>query len=318
VAGGSGQVFFDDIRLYLPRCAPWIVKPAVDFSNNCIVDLADVAILADDWLRTDKQLDPYVDPGTADLVGHWELEGDANDSSSYANHGTAEGDYSWVAGVIGSGAIDLHGDGSRVRVPDAAQLRPTAAVTATAWVNYSANQGGGRRVLAKGADANNRESYALQIGGDDQASFFVRDANTGMHAADGTGSLGRNEWIHLAGSYDGNQVKLYINGELDNANTEGPFSILADTNDLSIGNRSDANDRAFIGTVDDVRVYNRALLDSEIAFIATDGTGTIPCFWKAGSRRCTGRNRAVSRGLHNVRGLYFGTGPVVIGQNGQD
>jgi hypothetical protein len=132
-------------------------------------------------------------------------------------------------------------------------------------------------VLAKGADENDRESYVLQIDGDDDVSFFVRDANTDMHNVGGTGSLGRNEWIHLAGSYDGNQVKLYINGELDNASTEGLFSILADTNDLSIGNRSDANDRAFIGTVDDVRVYNRALLDSEIAFIATDGTGSKGC-----------------------------------------
>jgi hypothetical protein len=276
VAGGSGQVFFDDIRLYPPRCAPWIVKPAADFSNNCIVDMADIGIMADNWLRTDRQFDPYVDPGTADLVGHWELEGDANDSSSYANHGTAEGDYSWVAGTIGSGAIDLQGDGSRVRVPDAAQLRPTAAVTATAWVNYSANQNNTNRVLAKGADQNNRESYALQIDGDDDVSFFVRDANTVIHSVGGTDSLGRNEWIHLAGSYDGNNVKCYVNGQLSGSETIGVIALLQDSNDLSIGNRSDANDRAFIGTVDDVRVYDRALLDSEIAFIATDGTGYFP------------------------------------------
>jgi hypothetical protein len=46
VAGGSGQVFFDDIRLYLPRCAPWIVKPAVDFSNRPTSNLIPMSIPA--------------------------------------------------------------------------------------------------------------------------------------------------------------------------------------------------------------------------------------------------------------------------------
>ncbi|MHC4335075.1 MAG: hypothetical protein ACYSUV_15170, partial [Planctomycetota bacterium] len=51
VAGGGGAVYFDDLRVSLSKCVPEILKPAYDFSNNCIVDIADVEIMGEDWLR---------------------------------------------------------------------------------------------------------------------------------------------------------------------------------------------------------------------------------------------------------------------------
>jgi hypothetical protein len=275
-AGGSGEVFFDDIRLYLPKCVPWLAKPQADFSDDCVVDFVDVAIMAEEWLRTDKEFDSYTDPGAANLVGHWALDGDATDASAYANHGSAEGDYSWVDGHIGSGALQLEGNGSRVLIPDAPQLRPTAQVTLTAWVNYAQTHSYSARVVAKGADADDRESYALQIDDENRLSFFIRDVNTTMHGVDSNDTLRHNEWVHLAGSYDGSEVKCYINGEPDNSNAAAGFTILVDANDLAIGNRADATNRAFIGTEDDVRVYNRALSDAEVAYIATQGSGLFP------------------------------------------
>jgi hypothetical protein len=47
--GGSGVVYFDDIRLYPPKCVPWLAKSAADFDNNCIVDSGDFVILANQW-----------------------------------------------------------------------------------------------------------------------------------------------------------------------------------------------------------------------------------------------------------------------------
>jgi hypothetical protein len=49
-AGGSGKMYFDDIRLYRARCVPSILKPDADLSGNCVVDLADIEIMAADWL----------------------------------------------------------------------------------------------------------------------------------------------------------------------------------------------------------------------------------------------------------------------------
>ena len=278
--GGTGTVYFDDLRLSLPKCVP-SRGPAADLSGDCLVSIEDVGVMGEEWLNADMIFD-VSNPGTgADLAGWWELdEGDsnvANDSSTYANHGTVEGDYLWVADhneASGGFALRFRNDGGRVRVPDAPILRPSTAVTAAAWVNYSEPWSYSARVVVKGADENNSESYALQLD-DDRASWFIRSEpngdNLGVEGAEG--EVDPDEWVHLAGTYDGNTVKCYVNGRLSDSEDVGTVTILSDTNDLCIGNREDANNRALIGKVDDARVYNRALLETEIAWLATDGTG---------------------------------------------
>ncbi len=50
-AGGSGILYFDDIRLYRPRCVPSEARPDADLSGNCVVDYADLDIMAGQWLQ---------------------------------------------------------------------------------------------------------------------------------------------------------------------------------------------------------------------------------------------------------------------------
>jgi len=49
-AGGTGKIYIDDIRVYPSRCIPSMGKPAADLSGNCVVDYADLDILANEWL----------------------------------------------------------------------------------------------------------------------------------------------------------------------------------------------------------------------------------------------------------------------------
>ena len=78
--GGRGLVFFDDIRLYKPRCFAQLAKPALDFSNNCVVDTADLAILTNNWLISDYEVTP-VDPGAGGLLAS-NVQARPNGSSS--------------------------------------------------------------------------------------------------------------------------------------------------------------------------------------------------------------------------------------------
>jgi hypothetical protein len=48
--GGKGTIFIDDIGVYRSRCVPSLAKPAADLSGNCIVDYADLDIMANEWL----------------------------------------------------------------------------------------------------------------------------------------------------------------------------------------------------------------------------------------------------------------------------
>ncbi|MHC4214305.1 MAG: LamG domain-containing protein, partial [Planctomycetota bacterium] len=267
-AGGAGIVYMDNIRLYPPKCVPRF-GPVSDLSGNCIVDLADVRIIGSEWLKHDMLLDVNVPPTAP--VGHWKFEGNADDSSVNNYHGTAEGDYSYVSGKIDSWAIEFAG--GKVLVSDDGStplLNPASEVSVTAWVNFSDNPDGySARVIVKGVDANDSESYGLEINDDGEPHFLLRDSNHGNHGLDSGETIPHDEWIHLAGVYDGNDIKVYINGALIASNDSEPgMLLLQDTNDLAIGGAVDVN-RPFLGTVDDARVYGYGLTDAEVAYIGT-------------------------------------------------
>jgi hypothetical protein len=178
----------------------------------------------------------------------------------------------------------LEFDGGRVRVSDHQNLRPLYEVSACAWIYYSEGQSSAR-VVVKGAD--NKETFGLEVDGDDELVFHVRDGNDydagddsyekyDVESADD--ALARDEWIHVAGTYDGNAVKCYINGEVVGTNNDASaiLYLCQDTNDLAIGSMCDDDRAPFEGTIDDVRVYNYGLSAEEIGYIASDGTGIFP------------------------------------------
>jgi hypothetical protein len=287
VEGGMGYVYFDNVRLSPRKCVPSRSKPDYDFSSDCIVGFREIALLADEWLRTDVNflelgIVPQA-PDPAGLVAWWKLEqSDGSTAVDYKNgyHGVLQGGYDWTTGYDGGTAVDF--DNGKVMVPDAPALRPQTAVSVSAWVFYSEGQNHSSRVVVKGAG--NKETYRLEVTDDDNAGFHVRDVNNSNFAAGS--DVWRSEWVHLAGTFDGdsNTLRCYVNGQLagdDAENTEVDFvnkgmTMSQDTNDLAIGNCSDANDREFEGTIDDVRLYNYALSEAEVAWLAANGACCVP------------------------------------------
>jgi len=274
-SGGSGTVYFDDIRLYLPKCVP-AYGPDCDFSGNCIVDIPDVDIMASQWLRTDACLATAAPASSP--VGWWKLEEGTGtscaDSSVNGNNGMIDRTgYTWVSGKIGSYALELYG--ARVLVPDATVLRPANSISVMAWINYSEPMTYSARIVAKGVDENDSENFALQLNSGGGLGWFVRDSNSELCNADSGQAVGQGEWAHFAGTSNGSIVRCYINGQLSGSESYEPFTLLRDTNSLCIGDAVDV-DRAFMGKVDDVRVYNVALSDENIAYVATLGSGYSP------------------------------------------
>jgi beta-galactosidase len=74
-------------------------------------------------------------------------------------------------------------------------------------------------------------------------------------------------WHHVAGVYDGQEVKLYVDGKLDSKQswTQG---IGRNNADVLIGENAERKGRCFDGLLDDVRIYNYALSESEIKALA--------------------------------------------------
>jgi hypothetical protein len=283
--GGSGYVWFDDIRLNPPLCDPERVQLEGDLNNDCTVDFGDVEIMADEWLETDVNLGEVNAPNDANLVGWWRLDdgsgSTAVDSSSYNHHGTLQVLDVNVWWVSGRDANALEFSGGRVRVPDTEDLRPMHQVSASAWIYYSERQNSDR-IAVKGPD--DRESYSLEVSGDDQLVFQVRDGNDPnlssyprYGAESDEDALDRDEWIHVAGTYDGNAVKAYINGEVVATNNDANAIVVIsqDTNDFAIGNKPEDDANPFEGMIDDVRIYNYGLSAAEIGYLASNGTGIV-------------------------------------------
>ncbi|MHC4658294.1 MAG: LamG domain-containing protein [Planctomycetota bacterium] len=289
VCGPEGVVIFDDLRLYMPICKPEF-GPIADFSDNCIVDMADVGIMGEAWLRHDVNfpVGGIQEPNDANLIGHWTLDGDPNDSSGNAHHGTAEGTYTWVTGHNDANAADLavKFTKGRILVPDSNDLKPKYAVTACAWVYFTESQSSAR-VLVKGS--NNYETYELEISGTSQFLFQIRDPNkkqfqVGTKERIKKTNVWTDDWIHLAGTFDGdsNTMSAYVNGELSDSRTDVTIvtdghNLSQDANGLAIGAKAEEGaGNEFEGTIDDARVYDYALSQPEIAWLASDGTGYIP------------------------------------------
>jgi hypothetical protein len=202
----------------------------------------------------------------------WMAPGDVKDSSGQGNHGTAQqtATTSPDGGKFG-GAGYFDGNGYVV-VPNAPSLQPTTALTYTAWVYPTMlmpNTWPYPGVIAK------RISYTQSVA----FTMFIWNYNAMFADIPGgryntEAGLANDQWYHLAIVYDGNAGKatLYINGEPDPPFTADPTFEPNDA-DLTIAYLPqgapplDPNG-FFIGKIDEVAIWRRALSESEIRALA--------------------------------------------------
>jgi beta-galactosidase len=83
----------------------------------------------------------------------------------------------------------------------------------------------------------------------------------------GTRAITLGRWHHVAGTYDGKRMALYIDGTLDTAQqASGPIGV--DDDPVLIGENAAESQRFWSGLIDDVRVYNYGLSAQEVAELA--------------------------------------------------
>jgi hypothetical protein len=202
-----------------------------------------------------------VSNATSDLVAAYNFdEGSGTtvvDRSGHGNNGTISG-ATWAAGRSG-GALRFDGINDLVTIADAASLDLTSGMTLMAWVNPTAASGW-RTVLLKETTGELAYGlYASEPAG--RPSSWVRSGNT-SHTAAGTAPVPTNTWTHLAATFDGAMLRIYVNGTPIGTSTVGT-SVTTTALPLRIGGNL-VWAEWFAGLIDDVRVYNRPLSGSEI------------------------------------------------------
>jgi regulation of enolase protein 1 (concanavalin A-like superfamily) len=179
-----------------------------------------------------------------------------SDSSGAGNNGSIQG-ATWAStGKFGK-ALSFNGTSSSVRINDSVSLHLTNGMTLEAWV-YPTALGNWDEIIYKGDD-----DYFLEAATPQTAGPAVGLGSTSKYPMLSTAnSLALNTWTHIAGTYDGSSLRIYINGELS-ASVARTGPIGPSTYALTIG-ADTMHGSYYGGLIDEVRIYNRALSSTEI------------------------------------------------------
>jgi hypothetical protein len=178
--------------------------------------------------------------------------GTAADSSANGNTATLTRPGLWTAaGRYGNGLLLRRADGARV--PASGSLDAESSLTLETWVYPTSYRGLSEVDLARRA-----RWFAVQLGmmwGDGSIGFGIT-TTAGRFSVYAYRSILPETWTHIAATYDGSMLRLYVNGQLADGSA-GTGSIVASTRDLCWDERRGEKDSP--GTLDDVRIYSRAL-----------------------------------------------------------
>lgn len=210
-----------------------------------------------------------LDPG---LVGLWRMDNDWLDSSYVHNDGIPYNGVTFSSSAkIGTNAGDFDGVDDYVRIVNSPGVNPINQITVAAWYNPRSFSGSGNdAIVDKGYVSHTPPYYQYHLGVSGNqyhtspAAFSFSVATDGvLHGVlSSMNSWTPGNWYYVVGTYDGSTIKLFINGVLANSNA-ATGTITDYGKDLYIG-RFGNFDYHLPGLIDDVRIYNRALTDTEI------------------------------------------------------
>jgi fibronectin type 3 domain-containing protein len=186
------------------------------------------------------------------------------DQSGNGNTGSLSGT-TWAARGKYGGALAFNGISSRVNIPDSTSLHLSTGMTLEGWVNPTALSSWGTVVFK---ERSGWYAGALYANTDtDRPSAHVD--TTADHETRGPAQIPVGSWTHLAATYDGSAIALWVNGS-NVASAPASGNIAANTGPLRIGGNAVWGEY-FNGLIDEVRVYNRALTATEIQGDMTRG-----------------------------------------------
>jgi large repetitive protein len=211
------------------------------------------------------------------LVGFWRLNDPsgsmkARDSSPWGNDGMLDGldpSMAWVAGGPEAGALAPQGKGY-VSVPDSTSIDSiTDQVTIAGWIYLNGALTNYATILSRQIGNGFGQHYHLSLTMTQNPGLFITTtAAPGQTDIVASVVVPQQTWVHLAGTYDGTNSRLYLNGaEVNSEAVSGPFA--TETDPVIIG--GNANDTDFAvseqtpGQLAEVVLYRRALSADEIA-----------------------------------------------------
>lgn len=216
----------------------------------------------------------YHEGDMQDLVAYFPFNGNANDESMNANNGILYGPVP-AEDRFGNAASAYYFDGVNdyIEVLDDPSLNP-GNITLAAWIKPELASSGSPEIIRKStySDATN-EQYYLRLALNNMPQTGVKASTTCNYSPDdwtvnnSNTSISLNGWHFISTTFDSESLKIYIDGELINEEVlPGPLDINNCVGgNLRFGLGWETYQNYFKGTIDDIRIYKRALSSCEIS-----------------------------------------------------
>jgi hypothetical protein len=215
--------------------------------------------------------------------------------------------------AIPSCGLLQNGTAAGVRIAHSTLINPTVAFTYETFFRASTDVTVARKILSKGAAANYSVALGLQqTTGKIQAEFVIGGTLRSILSAN---AYNDNQWHHVACTYDGTNISLYVDGQIDNI-LAATGAVAANISDMEIGRNTDGGaTQPFMGTIDEVRIWNVARTPAQIlAALGTVLTGNeagLQAYYHFNNVLFNGQNRVVSNNCTAtgiaLDGISFGT-----------
>jgi hypothetical protein len=240
-------------------------KAIAVYDDNSTKDVTNLA----EWIISP---DDYAGINDSGLLATYELVMPTEDVTIYAQYEVgndifqAEKDVQIFALCPQGGALEFDGKDDYVEIENNLSLNLTRELTLAAWVRMAQHKELSTFVQ-KWGDTSNRRQYLL-CETSAKARIYMSHNGAEYRFVNSTTDIPLDEWTHIAGTYDGMKLRMYLNGILEGeVSTTGPiFTSEIYARIGGYGNDPEfPRDRYLNGTIDEVCVFNRALSAEEVA-----------------------------------------------------
>ena len=155
-----------------------------------------------------------------------------------------------------------------------------SSISVSSWVNFdNPNLNVREEIISKDDGSSNRTFFLVKFRNSDWAAygtigFAINDGTTTSNAtvsqADFTPSAG--DWFHVAGTWDGTNIKLYINGDLKKTTAFSASNLDTNTVNVLIGDSSAGGTYFLNGQISNTAVWNTALTSTQVGTLYNNGT----------------------------------------------
>lgn len=207
---------------------------------------------------------------STNIVGWWPGDGNTYDFAR-TNFGVLKNGATYGAAMASHG-FSFDGSDDYVEIANAPDLNPTGAITLEAWIYQVAGQYQNVPIISKDNTSSQRQ-YFLTIASNGKFRAHLGTSGSGLVYFDGSTSVQLGAWYHVAMTYNGTNLILYVNGS-QNGSAAASGTIVSGSDPVRIGGSYSGGwgNYKFNGLIDEPTIYNRALTSGEISALYAAGT----------------------------------------------